>query len=90
MGENKIRCRRSHFGEPRTKVQGIRAGLAALGSRTLILCYDHRRLSMDYERLLKTSRAMLRLAAIRLMLNRLAPPPKRPVWTSPGGRAPGR
>jgi putative transposase len=44
--------------------------------------HDYRRLTMDYERLLKTSRNMLRLAAIRLMLNRLAPPPDRPLWTS--------
>lgn len=41
---------------------------------------DYRRLTMDYERLLKTSRSMLRLAAIRLILNRLASPKTRSVW----------
>lgn len=42
---------------------------------------DYRRLVMDYERLICNSRSMLRLAAIRLILNRLAPPENRPVWT---------
>lgn len=36
---------------------------------------DYRRLVMDYERLIRNSRSMLRLAAIRLVLNRLAPKP---------------
>jgi putative transposase len=35
--------------------------------------YDYRRLTIDYERTIKSSRSMLRLAAIRLILNRLAP-----------------
>ena len=41
--------------------------------------YDYRRLTIDYERTVRSSRAMLRLAAIRLILNRLAPPENRPV-----------
>jgi putative transposase len=41
--------------------------------RTFSWFYDFRRLTIDYERLTSTSRAMIRLAAIRLMLNRLAP-----------------
>jgi putative transposase len=47
--------------------------------RSLSWWLDYRRLTIDYERLLKTSRSMLRLAAIRLMLRRLAPSPD-PGW----------
>ena len=49
--------------------------------RTFAWWADYRRLTMDYERLIRNSRSMLRLDAIRLMLNRLAPPERRPVWT---------
>ncbi|MEJ0052291.1 MAG: IS5 family transposase [Methylovirgula sp.] len=41
--------------------------------RTFSWIYDYRRLTIDYERLTQHSRFMIRLAAIRLMLNRLAP-----------------
>lgn len=41
---------------------------------------DYRRLVLDYERLIRNSRSMLRLAAIRLILNRLMPPENRPSW----------
>lgn len=41
--------------------------------RTFSWLYDYRRLTIDYERLVSTSRAMIRLAAINLMLNRLTP-----------------
>lgn len=43
--------------------------------RTFSWIYDYRRLTIDYERLTQHSRFMVRLAAIRLMLNRLAPRP---------------
>jgi putative transposase len=44
--------------------------------RTFAWWYDYRRLTIDYERLTLSSRAMLRLAAINIMLNRLAPRPE--------------
>jgi putative transposase len=40
--------------------------------RSFAWFYDYRRLTIDYERLLSSSRAMLRLAAINLMIQRLA------------------
>ena len=42
--------------------------------------YDYRRLTIDYERTIKSSRSMLRLAAIRLILNRLAPNDLAEEW----------
>src|SRR5271166_2316670 len=39
--------------------------------RTFAWIYDYRRLTIDYERLVTSSRAMIRLAAINLMLNRI-------------------
>lgn len=39
--------------------------------RTFAWVYDYRRLTIDYERLTRSSRAMLRFAAINLMLRRL-------------------
>jgi putative transposase len=39
--------------------------------RTFAWFYDYRRLAMDYERKVSSSRAMIRLAAINLMLRRL-------------------
>jgi putative transposase len=39
--------------------------------RTFAWVYDYRRLTIDYERLVASSRAMIRLAAINLMLNRI-------------------
>jgi putative transposase len=44
--------------------------------RTFSWLYDCRRLTIDYERTIRHSRFMIRLAAIRLMLNRIAP-----VWS---------
>ena len=52
--------------------------------RTFSWWQDYRRLTMDYERLTKTSRSMLRLAAICLMLNRLAPREDKIVWKFAG------
>ncbi len=43
--------------------------------RTFAWFYDFRRLTIDYERLTQHSKFMLRLAAISIMLNRLAPKP---------------
>ena len=42
--------------------------------------FDYRRLTIDYERTIKSSRSMLRLAAIRLILNRLAPNDLAEEW----------
>lgn len=42
--------------------------------------YDCRRLLVDHERLLVSSRAMIRMSAIRLCLNRLAPNELTPDW----------
>jgi transposase len=39
--------------------------------RTFAWFYDYRRLTIDYERSVSNSRAMIRLAAINLMLRRL-------------------
>jgi putative transposase len=46
--------------------------------RTFSWIYDSRRLTIDYERTAQHSR--LRLAAIRLILNRLAPAEHSPDW----------
>ncbi len=48
--------------------------------RSFAWFYDCRRLTIDYERTTRHSHFMLRLAAIRLMLNRLAPPENQVVW----------
>ncbi|MGB8900121.1 MAG: transposase [Methylocella sp.] len=42
--------------------------------------YDYCSLTIDYERTIKSSRSMLRLAAIRLILNRLAPNELEADW----------
>jgi putative transposase len=47
--------------------------------RTFAWITNYRRLTVDYERLVKSSRAMLRLAALDLMLNRLCPKPDKAV-----------
>jgi putative transposase len=49
-------------------------GLTWIVERTFAWLGRSRRLSKDYEYRLQTSEAMLGIAAIRLMLNRLAPP----------------
>jgi putative transposase len=41
--------------------------------RTFAWWSDYRRLTIDYERTIESSRALLRLAAISLILNRLHP-----------------
>jgi putative transposase len=48
--------------------------------RTFSWWFDYRRLIMDHERTIRSSLAMMRLAAIRLILNRLAPPENAPLW----------
>jgi putative transposase len=48
--------------------------------RSFAWIYDCRRLTIDYERTTQHSRFMLRFAAIRLMLNRLAPSENLAVW----------
>jgi putative transposase len=48
--------------------------------RTFSWINDNRRLTIDYERTTQHSRFMLRMAAIRLMLNRLAPAEHTPDW----------
>lgn len=48
--------------------------------RTFSWVYDFRRLTIDYERTIHHSRFMLRMAAISLMLNRLAPNELAPDW----------
>ncbi len=48
--------------------------------RTFAWLQDFRRLTVDYERTLNHSRYMLRMAAISLMLNRLAPAEHTPDW----------
>jgi len=48
--------------------------------RTFAWLQDFRRLTLDYERTTRHSRFMLRMAAISLMLNRLAPNELAPDW----------
>ncbi len=48
--------------------------------RTFSWLYDFRRLTIGYERTIRHSRFMLRMAAISLMLNRLAPAEHTPDW----------
>jgi putative transposase len=48
--------------------------------RTFSWLYDFRRLTIDYERTIRHSRYMLRMAAISLMLHRLAPAEHTPDW----------
>lgn len=50
--------------------------------RSFSWLYDCRRLLVDHERTLRHSRGMIRLAAVRLMLNRLAPTEDAPKWNS--------
>ena len=48
--------------------------------RTFSWVKDYRRLTIDYERLVKHSRFIIRIAAIRFMLNRLAPREDVATW----------
>jgi transposase len=50
--------------------------------RTFSWLMRFRRLVRDYERLPETHEAMVHIAMIGLMLNRLAPPPGRKPWTT--------
>jgi transposase len=50
--------------------------------RTFAWLMRWRRLVRDYERLPETHEAMIRIAMIGLMLNRLAPPPGRQPWST--------